>query len=264
MIKTYDDFASELNDKIKSDDEFYYELLITVIKNPKRYTGIFRDSNARTKLLQNVTQSREIKFGDFMEDIVTWYIAAMGYENMDKRISDELEADQLFSKGNTIYLIEQKIRDDHDSTKKRGQYDNFRKKYTVLKEKYPQREIVAVMWFIDDGLTKNRNYYTEQAEAETLEGVSVYVLYGENLFTQIFFRPDVWEELCTHLRHSKSERTSETLIIPDFDTSPEILAALRRLKIENKSMYSRLMSSKPEYEQLRAELFPTGENLRKA
>lgn len=33
MIKNYEDFADELNTKIKSDDDFYYELLITVIKN---------------------------------------------------------------------------------------------------------------------------------------------------------------------------------------------------------------------------------------
>ena len=115
MLKQYENFAQELSDKIKSDDEFYYELLITVIENPRRYTGIFRVSNAKTKLIQNVTQSREIKFGDFMEDVITCYIAEMGYENLDKKISDNLEADQLFTDGNTIYLIEQKMRDDHDN-----------------------------------------------------------------------------------------------------------------------------------------------------
>ncbi|MBQ7168509.1 MAG: hypothetical protein IJR63_01235 [Synergistaceae bacterium] len=165
-MKNYDDFTRELNGKIKSDDEFYYELLITVIKNPRRYTGIFRVSNARTKLIQNVTQSREIKFGDFMEDIVTWYIADMGCENLDKRITPDLEADQLFADGNTVYLIEQKIRDDHDSTKKRGQYDNFRRKYAALRELYPGHDVTAVMWFIDDSLRKNRKYYAERAEFE--------------------------------------------------------------------------------------------------
>ena len=73
MIISYDNFVGRLNDKIKADNEFYFELLCNVIRNPHRYTGIFRVSNARTKLIQNVTQSREIKFGDFMEDIVTEY-----------------------------------------------------------------------------------------------------------------------------------------------------------------------------------------------
>ena len=261
-MKNYDDFTRELNGKIKSDDEFYYELLITVIKNPRRYTGIFRVSNARTKLIQNVTQSREIKFGDFMEDIVTWYIAGMGYENLSKSITPYLEADQLFAAGGNICLIEQKIRDDHDSTKKRGQYDNFRRKYAALKELYPGHEIIAVMWFIDDSLRKNRKYYAGRAEAELLSGVEIRVLYGGELFTEIFARPDVWEELCGHLRRNKTERRNEALTIPDFDTSPEMLRALRRLKAEKRRLYTRLMSPEPEYVQLRAELFPTGENLR--
>ncbi|MGO5164736.1 MULTISPECIES: hypothetical protein [unclassified Candidatus Paralachnospira] len=75
----YADFVSRLNAKVKSDEDFYVELLKTVIKSPHRYTGIFRLTNAKTKLIQNVTQSREIKFGDFMEEIVTEYIALMGY-----------------------------------------------------------------------------------------------------------------------------------------------------------------------------------------
>lgn len=150
----YADFVSRLNAKVKSDEDFYVELLKTVIKSPHRYTGIFRLTNAKTKLIQNVTQSREIKFGDFMEEIVTEYIALMGYHNLDKNIGNDdagntLSADQVFEKGNGIYLIEQKIRDDHDSTKKRGQFENFRKKYTLLKSKYPHRKIIASMWFID-------------------------------------------------------------------------------------------------------------------
>ena len=264
MIKNYDNFTRELNERIKSDDEFFYELLITVIKNPERYTGIFRVSNARTKLIQNVTQSREIKFGGFMEDIITQYISAMGYENLSKKISDELEADQLFVMNEKICLIEQKIRDDHDSTKKRGQYDNFSKKYTALKGKYPGHEVTAVMWFIDDSLKKNRRYYTEHAESESLRGVSIHIIYGGELFTEIFGRPDVWEEICAHLSRNKSERSREILTVPDFDTSPEILTALRRLKTENARLYSKLLSSRPEYIQLRAELFPSRENLHNA
>ena len=122
----YSQFIHKLEDRITTDDNFNYELLKTVIKNPKRYTGIFRLSNAKTKLIQNVTQSREIKFGDFMEDIVTDYIAIMGYTNLDKNIGNDeggnaLSADQVFKKEteNTVYLIEQKIRDDHSSSCKK-------------------------------------------------------------------------------------------------------------------------------------------------
>ena len=260
-MKNYEDFAEELNAKINSDDSFYYELLITVIKNPKRYTGIFRVSNAKTKLIQNVTQSREIKFGDFMEDIITWYISEMGYENLDKNISSELQADQLFRKDNVIYLIEQKIRDDHDSTKKRGQYDNFSKKYSLLREQYPDFEVNAIMWFIDDSLKKNRKYYLDRAALETDKSINISVVYGGELLTDILDRSDVWEELCNHLSRNKHDRSNEVISIPDFDTSPEILKALIRLRMEQKNLYAKLVSSRPEYIQLRDELFPTGRNL---
>ena len=167
MMKTYEEFMEKLNKKMKSSDAFYYELLKNVVNNPNRYTGIFRVSNAKTKLVQNVTQSREIKFGDFMEDIVTEYIAGMGYTNLNKSIGsdengDALSADQVFKTEGCVYLIEQKIRDDHDSTKKRGQYDNFKKKYSLLKKRFPNCRVSASMWFIDDSLVKNRNYYTER------------------------------------------------------------------------------------------------------
>ncbi len=268
MIKTYNEFIEKLNEKIKSDASLYYELLVTVIKNPNRYTGIFRLSSAKTKLIQNVTQSREIKFGDFMEDIVTEYIAAMGYTNINKHIGadkggNNLSADQVFRRGNTVYLIEQKIRDDHDSTKKRGQYQNFRKKYTLLKRRYPGCTIVATMWFIDDSLVKNRNYYQSEAESETERGIDIHILYGGDLFSEIFNRVDVWDEICKYLLRNKTERSNELLVIPDFDTSEEMLEALKKLRIQEPNLTRKLISALPAYVQLRKELFPTGENLRR-
>ena len=268
LIKSYEQFIDKLNNKIKSDEASYYELLVTVVKNPQRYTGIFRLSNAKTKLIQNVTQSREIKFGDFMEDIVTEYIADMGYKNLDKNIGTDdegnyLSADQVFlSKENkTVYLIEQKIRDDHDSTKKRGQYQNFRKKYSLLKEKYPDYIVDASMWFIDDSLVKNRNYYINEAKAEDIPNVEIHIYYGGTLFSELFDRIDVWNEICLYLEKNKRERSNELLLIPDFDSSIEMLNALRKLKSDEPNLYKKLISNSSKYVQLRKELFPTGKNL---
>lgn len=268
MYFTYEYFVNKLNERIKSDENFYYELLVNVINNPKRYTGVFRLTNAKTKLIQNVTQSHEIKFGDFMEDIVTEYIEKMGYTNISKDIGcDEdgnaLSADQVFYKNDTIYLIEQKIRDDHDSTKKRGQYQNFKKKYDLLKRKYPQfRKEVAIMWFIDDGLVKNRNYYRSEAAADTPAGIDIKILYGSSLFEEVFNKMDAWNELVSYLTQNKRERSDEVLTIPDFDTSPEMLRALKKLKEQNYNLFKRLKND-GKYEQLRNELFPSGYNLNK-
>lgn len=51
------------------------------------------------------------------------------------------------------------------------------------------------------------------------------------------------------------------IAIPDFDTSEEIYQALKKLKLEERNLYNKLISEKPEYVQLRNELFPTGKNL---
>ncbi len=268
MILTYEYFVEKLNEKIKTDADFCYELLNTVIDNPHRYTGIFRLSNAKTKLVQNVTQSREIKFGDFMEDIVTTYIAKMGYENLSKSIgTDEqgnaLSADQVFLRDDTIYLIEQKIRDDHDSTKKRGQYDNFRKKYKLLERLYPAKKINATMWFIDDSLIKNKRYYLSEKSNDETSNRRINIYYGAALFEELFHRLDVWDELVSYLKANKLQRNSEVINIPDFDTSDEMLAALRRLKRENPRKYSKLLSDKMEYIQLREELFPRNYNFKR-
>lgn len=58
---TYEDFKNSLNSRIFGDD-LNHEILETVLKNPKRYIGLFRITNAKTKLIQNLTQSCEIKF----------------------------------------------------------------------------------------------------------------------------------------------------------------------------------------------------------
>ena len=267
MILSYEHFIDKLNEHICQNSALCYELLVKVINDPNRYTGIFRVSNTKTKLIQNVTQSREIRFGDFLEDIVTDYIGAMGpYTNLDKNIGKgedgkDLNADQVFMAGDTVYLIEQKVRDDHDSSKKRGQYENFQKKMYLLRAKYPDKRLDASMWFIDDSLVKHKTYYLGRAAEETIENAEIHIFYGETLFEELFGRMDVWDEIVGYLQKNKRERSDEILTVPDFDTSEEMLEALRRLKSENAKLFKKLKSDKPKYVRLRSELFPTGYNL---
>lgn len=262
----YDIFKNKLNNRIFGDD-LNYEILLTVLKNPKRYVGLFRITNAKTKLIQNLTQSCEIKFGDFLEEILTTYIDQMGYENLNKNIgTDEennpLNADQIFKKDKQIYLIEQKVRDDHDSTKKRGQYANLIKKIRCLKQKFSQQKIKAVMWFSDDSLSKNCKFYKEQISNNTDDLVEISLFYGKEIFENLFNRIDIWDELISHLKQNKAERSNEILSVPDFDTSKEIKNALLKIKNNEPKLIKNLLSNKPEFAELRKELFPTGYNLK--
>lgn len=50
MIITYEEFCELLIRHIESGEDFYLSLLNNVIDNPSRYCGLFRLSNAKTKL----------------------------------------------------------------------------------------------------------------------------------------------------------------------------------------------------------------------
>ena len=266
MMINYNEFIQELHKKIKSGDDFYLDLLKTVIDNPSRYCGLFRLSNAKTKLIQNVTQSNEIKFGDFMEDIVTIYLDKMGYTNLPKDAgTDEdgnrLSVDQLFIKDNIIYLVEQKIRDDHDSTKKRGQFSNFDKKLRLIKRLYPNNQFIAIMWFIDNSLVKNKNYYKQQMENTHYENTTLNLYYGEEFFNSLENGQVVWNEIINHLMQLRLDNNNELVYIPDFANSDEMYNALINLP---ETYWRKLNSNTEKYEQLRRELFSNGTNLERA
>ena len=64
------------------------------------------------------------------------------------------------------------------------------------------------------------------------------------------------------MRRNKIERSKKFLSVPDFDTSPEILKALRKISEEEPKLIKNLFSDKPEFIEIRNELFPTGKNLK--
>ncbi|MBR1375252.1 MAG: hypothetical protein IJ566_04120 [Cardiobacteriaceae bacterium] len=263
----YEEFKQKLNLQVFGED-VNYEILTTVIKNPNRYIGLFRVTNAKTKLIQNITQSCEIKFGDFIEDILTQYILDTGYHNLDKNIgvdenNDELNVDQLFKNNNEniIYIIEQKIRDDHDSTKKRGQYANFIKKIKLIKTKFKNHKIKATMWFSDDSLKKNRKYYLEQIQNNTDDIVEINIFYGKELFVKLFNRFDIWNEFTLYLDKCKRELNEYILNIVNFDNDEIMKKMLLKMQTKDPDILNKLLSDKQKYINLRKELSLTDEKL---
>ena len=88
-------------------------MLQKIAESPDRYVGIFRPTKPKTKLIQNITQSHEIRFGDALEYLFEKYFEAEGFNLLPKRFRNieekEYNIDQLFAKGNTIFMIEQKV-----------------------------------------------------------------------------------------------------------------------------------------------------------
>lgn len=225
MILSYEYFKASLNSKLFEDS--YSDLLRKIAENPERYIGIFRPTKPKTKLIQNITQSHEIRFGDALEFIFERYFEASGFQLHTKRFrtldDTELSIDQLFSNGNVLYMIEQKVRDDHDSTKKVGQFDNFENKYFSLSQRYPNYEIRPFMWFIDDSLEKNRRYYLNRMQSMSNDyGCQPKLFYGEQLFSQVDdFNIEIWRETLDYLEQWKATLPDMPEI--NFDNNAEVV-----------------------------------------
>jgi len=92
---------------------------------------------------------------------LTEIIKELGYQVLDKHIQvserEVFKIDQYFSKRGTFYIVEQKMRDDHDSSKKRGQIENFEQKIEFLYKKH-NGNIVGIIYFVDPELEKEQKF----------------------------------------------------------------------------------------------------------
>lgn len=168
------------------------DLIKSLATNPDRFVGLFRYTSAEAKLMQFIFQSREIKFGNALERIVQHIVFDLfGWSSLERKIDEDLYCDHLGRKGSILLLIEQKVRDDHDSSKKRGQVLNFERKIERLlirQSDFHTEKIWGIFYFIDPSLTKNKNYY--QAEVRRMEEqnkplLELSVLYGGELFSYL-------------------------------------------------------------------------------
>ena len=213
------------------------------------------------KILQHLLQSHEIRFGDAIEELITEIIADLGYRNLPKTIrnsNDEiLSLDQYFTNGETYYFIEQKVRDDHDSTKKRGQINNFEKKLEVLHNLYGNN-LVGIMYFIDPDLTKNKNFYVEKLrDFAEFYGVELHLFYGKELF-EYFDEPKMWDNIIQWLTTWKNDLPDLPEI--NFDENPEqSFEEIKELELRN---WRKILQNDKLWEEgIIYVLFRTGETL---
>ena len=257
----YQEFAQVLNKHIFYGNK--REILGRLASNPERFIGLFRPSKPSTKILQHLLQSYEIRMGDAFEAIIGLVIQCQGYSLLDKNIQGEnnelLRLDQHFTDGRKYYFIEQKIRDDHDSTKKRGQMQNFEKNIKVLHRKHGSN-LVGIMYFIDPDFSENKNYYEEQIQ--TLRGVyeqvELHLFYGKQLFEYIGIA-DFWDEMLSWLKRWKEDLPE----IPEtnFDANPH--ESFREIKDINARVWQKLISNDKLWEEgIIKTLFRTGDTIK--
>jgi len=201
------------------------ELLGKLADRPERFLGLFRPTKPETKILQHLLQSHEIRFGDAMEELISEFLKDWGFKVLPKiiipdptRPKKKLKIDQYFTNGKVYYLIEQKVRDDHDSAKKRGQINNFEIKLKYLYKMHGQN-LIGIMYFVDPDLVKNKNYYIKELNkmADVYE-VKLHLFYGKELF-EFFNKGDSWNNLLSWLKQWKDSLPELPEI--NFDRDPQ-------------------------------------------
>ena len=229
----YEEIKKIFNKKIFENSKA--DLIKKLASSPERYIGLFRPTKPKTKLIQNITQSHEIKFGDAFEILIEKSFKNYGYNPLEKKLpfkSKYKAIDQLFEKDNKIIFIEQKIRDDHDSSKKSGQISNFEDKINVLLEKYKENQIKAYFYFIDPDFHKNQNFYKKEIEKLTKDyEIEIYLCYGEELFEKENIK-EAWNDIIKFLLKWKKE-------LPEF---PEL-----NFDKEAKQTFEELKDLPPKY-----------------
>lgn len=256
----YEKFKNIFNETIFEESKAV--LIGKIAKYPNRYIGLFRPTKPKAKILQNLLQSHEIRFGDAFETLIEKYLREFGFEILEKRFvnsdDDELNLDQCFKDGDTVSFVEQKIRDDHDSTKKRGQIANFEKKLSEMVDKYDERNLVGIFYFIDPDLQKNKNYYKTELEKMARDyGVELHLFYGKELF-EFLNHESTWNEVLKYLEQWKAK-------IPDFpETNFDIDAenSFEEIKDLSLSLYRRIFQDDTIFSEIILTLFPEKKTLR--
>lgn len=147
-----------------------------------RITTPFQPMGFKEKLQQNYYTSLPIEYGNALEEIFKEYLIEKGAIFLPRNYVSGKDCDQIFEYNGITVLIEQKIRDDHDSSKKRGQVDNYNyKKQSILNK---NDKLYSCCWFIDDSFKKNKNYYLTELPNELFYGEEIekflFQVFGDN------------------------------------------------------------------------------------
>lgn len=253
-------FSSILNRHIFEGDK--KDLLSKIANYPERYIGLFRPTKPKAKIFQNLLQSHEIRFGDALETIIEEILRDLGYEVLEKNLkttdNDTLRIDQLFTDGKRVYFIEQKVRDDHDSTKKRGQIENFERKLTNLYNIYGD-QIEGIMYFIDPSLNKNKNYYSQKlSELSDFYRIDIKLFYGKEFFESLG-EPQIWDNLIRWLKDWKSG----VPVFPEVNLDISPIDSFNQIKDIELQIWRKLLSNQLIWEEgLMQVLFSSGETLK--
>ena len=259
----YEDFKNILNEQIvKSSKVELLEHIFEYKNSNIIYNNIDYTKNYLLNLLIELQNSN---FCNAFKKIFKKYFSELGYQNLDKVIENNnenrreyLDLDQLFTDKKYIYFVEQKVRDDHDSTKKRGQMQNFEDKIISLLKMYNETQIKSYTYFIDPSLIKNKNFYIDEIKKiEEDYNVSSKLCYGEEFWEDIG-HGEVWEELLLYLKKWKEEIPD----MPSINFDENVEDNFEEIKNIKTSIYRKLFSNIDICKEILPILFPQNKTLK--
>lgn len=65
------------------------DLIRKIAMYPGRYAGLFRPTKPKAKIIQNLLQSHEIRFGDAFETLIEQYLKENGFKILNKRLQNK-------------------------------------------------------------------------------------------------------------------------------------------------------------------------------
>ncbi len=182
-----------------------------------------------TLVMSFVNITLQLNFGQVLEEIIGRLLFDMGYINLSKDVEivlpsgkkKKMKYDQYFTNvdRSQYFLIEQKVRDDHDSSKKSGQIENFRKKLEYLKMLH-NTSLTGIMYFIDPSLHKNQAFYKDELiELSDEFGIPALLFYDGELFEFLDGNISAWSLLQDSLLMWRSTVREEINL--NYDMKPE-------------------------------------------
>lgn len=140
------------------------------------------------------------------------------YEKYDRKKSAVI--DHVLDIGKTILVLEQKLKDNHDSTKNTGQFDDLIEKTEGVKKEHPGRTVIPIMYFLTDVQKGAKKKFTT-----LLSAYGGRVCYGRELFDVFFseYSDDAWAFLSDKIQ-SLQRKTPELL---NYDAD-EIIGEFKR------------------------------------
>lgn len=163
-------------------------------------------------------QQEQIAFGTETEKVLSEVFSSIPYvkvlnshvtfQKYDRKKSAII--DHVLELGNVILVLEQKLKDNHDSTKNTGQFDDLIEKMNAVKRAHPDKTVIPVMYFLTDTQKGAKKKFTT-----LLSQYGGRVCYGKELFDVFFtdIADELWETLDTAI--NELQRKEPTVL--DYD-----------------------------------------------